>query len=78
GYGDTHQRGKDNFLRIMDALVEGGMPVDARARAAAVRSAREAALADPEGRGLEGSLAAQGIAPLPPKSKPLKFFRKAA
>ena len=78
GYGDTHQRGKDNFLRIMDTLVEGAMPADARARAAAVRSAREAALADPEGRGLEGSLAAHGIEPLPPKSKPLKFFRKAA
>ncbi len=78
GYGDTHQRGKDNFLRIMDTLVESGAPADAGARAAAVRSAREAALADPEGRGLEGSLAAHGIEPLPPKSKPLKFFRKAA
>jgi indolepyruvate ferredoxin oxidoreductase beta subunit len=78
GYGDTHQRGKDNFLRIMDTLVESGVLADAGARAAAVRSAREAALADPEGRGLEGSLAAHGIAPLPPKSKPLKFFRKAA
>jgi indolepyruvate ferredoxin oxidoreductase beta subunit len=78
GYGETQQRGKDGFLRIMDTLVEGGALADAGARAAAVRSAREAALADPEGRGLEGSLAAHGIAPLPPKAKPLKFFRKAA
>ncbi len=78
GYGDTHQRGKDNFLRIMDTLVEGGALADGVARAAAVRSAREAALTDPEGRGLEGSLAAHGIEPLPPKAKPLKFFRKAA
>ncbi|HUJ86165.1 MAG TPA: indolepyruvate oxidoreductase subunit beta family protein [Burkholderiales bacterium] len=78
GYGDTHQRGKENFLRIMDTLVEGGALADAEACAAAVRDAREAALADPEGRRLEGSLAAHGIAPLPPRAKPLKFFRKAA
>ncbi|HKI63286.1 MAG TPA: indolepyruvate oxidoreductase subunit beta family protein [Burkholderiales bacterium] len=78
GYGETHQRGKDNFLRIMDTLIEGGALADAAARAAAVREAREAALADPEGRGLEGSLAAHGIAPLPPKAKPLRFMRRAA
>lgn len=78
GYGETHRRGKDNFLRIMDTLVEGGALADAGARAAAVRNARAAALADPEGRGLEGSLAAHGIAPLPPKAKPMRFMRRAA
>ena len=78
GYGETHQRGKDNFVRIMDTLVEGGTFADAAARAAAIRAAREAALADPEGRSLEGSLAAHGIEPLPPKAKPLKFFRRPA
>ena len=77
GYGDTHQRGKDNFLRIMDTLIEGGALADAAARAAAVREARKAALADPEGRGLEGSLVAHGIAPLPPKAKPVRFMRRA-
>ncbi|MGA8052011.1 MAG: indolepyruvate oxidoreductase subunit beta family protein [Burkholderiales bacterium] len=76
GYGDTHQRGKANFLRIMDTLVEGGAVADATERAAAIRKAREAALADPEGRSLEGSLAAHGIAPLPPTAKPLQFFRR--
>ncbi|MGH8748438.1 MAG: DUF6537 domain-containing protein, partial [Burkholderiales bacterium] len=78
GYGDTQQRGKENFLRIMDTLVESGTLADAAARAAAIRAAREAALADPEGRGLEGSLAAHGIAPLPPKAKPIRFMRRAA
>jgi indolepyruvate ferredoxin oxidoreductase beta subunit len=78
GYGETHRRGKDNFLRIMDTLVETDAVAGAAARAAAIREAREAALADPEGRGLEGSLAGHGIAPLPPKAKPIKFVRKAA
>ena len=76
GYGDTHARGKGNFLRIMDTLVEGGVVADAAARGQAIRMAREAALADPEGRSLEGSLAAHGIAPLPPKAVPVQFFRR--
>jgi indolepyruvate ferredoxin oxidoreductase beta subunit len=48
GYGETHRRGKANFLAIVDALVEN--PPDARRReqAAAIRKAREAALADPK------------------------------
>ena len=78
GYGETHRRGKDNFLRIMDTLVETNAVAGAAARAAAIREAREAALADPEGRGLEGSLAGHGIAPMPPKAKPIKFVRRAA
>jgi indolepyruvate ferredoxin oxidoreductase, beta subunit len=77
GYGETHQRGKTNFLRIMDTLVEGGAVADAAERAVAIRKAREAALADPEGRGLEGSLAAHGVAPLPPKAHPMRFVRRA-
>lgn len=76
GYGDTHQRGNSRFLRIMDTLVAGKAPADDAARAAAIRQAREAALGDPEGRGLEQALAAQGIAPLPPKAKPIQFVRR--
>src|SRR5438128_10138712 len=76
GYGETHQRGKGNFLRILDTLVEGdAVPAD-RARTDAIRQAREAALADPEGRKLELSLETHGIAPLPPKPKPVKFMRR--
>ena len=56
GYGETHRRGKANFLAILDALVENPAAGDAAARAAAIRKAREAALADPEQKALEKTL----------------------
>jgi indolepyruvate ferredoxin oxidoreductase, beta subunit len=76
GYGETHKRGKRNFLRVLDTLVEGGAVPDAQARAQAIRTARDSALADPEGRALEGSLSAHGIAPLPPEAKPVRFMER--
>ena len=56
GYGETHRRGKGNFLAIVDALVENPATADAREQAAAIRKAREAALADPEGQALGKTL----------------------
>lgn len=60
GYGDTHRRGRTNFTRIFDTLVapalEGRTPADEAAQA--IRNAREAALADPDGTVLEQALAA--------------------
>jgi indolepyruvate ferredoxin oxidoreductase beta subunit len=56
GYGETHRRGKGNFLAIMDALVENPATADPAGQAAAIRKAREAALADPEGKALGGAL----------------------
>ncbi|MBI4290714.1 MAG: indolepyruvate oxidoreductase subunit beta family protein [Betaproteobacteria bacterium] len=76
GYGDTFARGRGNFVRILDTLVEGKPELGATERATAVRESREAALADPEGRTLEGSLKRRGIAPLPPKAKPLVFMKR--
>jgi indolepyruvate ferredoxin oxidoreductase beta subunit len=76
GYGDTNRRAKASFLRIFDTLVDGAAPADAQARAQAVRAAREGALADPEGRGLEATLALHGIAPLPPRPKIIQFMRR--
>lgn len=76
GYGETHARGKTSFLRILGTLIEGDVVADPAARAKAIRAARENALADPEGRKLEQSLETQGIAPLPPKPKPMKFVRQ--
>ena len=61
GYGDTHRRGLRNFNLIFARLVE--RPA---ADAAAIRRAREAALADPEGDALDRALGA--IAPAPPTS----------
>lgn len=79
GYGDTNRRGKANFLRIFDTLVDGDAVragTDAGARALALRAAREGALADPEGRGLETTLAQHGVAPLPPPAKIVQFMRR--
>ena len=56
GYGETHRRGKGNFLAIVDALVDNPPTADPREQAAAIRKARDAALADPEGQALGKSL----------------------
>ena len=56
GYGETHRRGLGNFLAIFDALVENPATADPAEQAAAIRKAREAALADPEGLALEQNL----------------------
>jgi len=56
GYGETHRRGKANFLAILDALVDNPPTAEAGAQAAAVRRAREAALADPEAKALSEQL----------------------
>jgi indolepyruvate ferredoxin oxidoreductase beta subunit len=56
GYGETHRRGKANFLAIVDALVENPPTSNPREQAVAIRKAREAALADPEGKALGTAL----------------------
>jgi indolepyruvate ferredoxin oxidoreductase beta subunit len=56
GYGETHRRGKGNFLAIADALIENPPTADPREQANAIRKAREAALADPEGKALGTTL----------------------
>ncbi|MDP6707441.1 MAG: indolepyruvate oxidoreductase subunit beta family protein [Alphaproteobacteria bacterium] len=61
GYGETHHRGRGNFDRILDGVARPGLAGGAKPRglAAAVRQAREAALADPEGRALDEAIAAE-------------------
>jgi indolepyruvate ferredoxin oxidoreductase beta subunit len=56
GYGETHRRGKGNFLAIADALIENPATADVREQAQAIRKARDAALADPEGKALGTAL----------------------
>ena len=56
GYGETHRRGRANFLAILDALVENPPTAEPLEQAKAIRKAREAALADPEGKALGGAL----------------------
>jgi len=56
GYGETHRRGKGNFLAIADALIDNPPTADAGEQARQIRKAREAALADPEGKALGTTL----------------------
>ena len=56
GYGETHRRGKANFLAIIDALVENPATTDISEQRKAIRTARDAALADPEGKALGTTL----------------------
>lgn len=58
GYGDTHARGRGNFVTILERVVEPAVsrPVDPAAARTAVLRAREAALADPEGDTLDRTL----------------------
>ncbi len=71
GYGETHRRGKAGFLAILEALVENPATADAREQAAAIRKAREAALADPEGKAL-GSTLGKPVVWLKPASQNVK------
>ena len=56
GYGDTHRRGRANFLAIMDALVEHPPTSSPEEQARSIRRSREAALADPEGKAIGKAL----------------------
>jgi indolepyruvate ferredoxin oxidoreductase beta subunit len=77
GYGDTNRRGKDNFNRIMQTLIEGRdlAGVDAVQLAAAVRTAREAALANPDEKHLDSKLAAFGVKPRPIREVSIHFVK---
>ncbi len=60
GYGDTHRRGKGNFVQIFDALIEG--KADTPGLAARIRAAGDAALADAEGKTLTAALTGNRLA----------------
>ena len=77
GYSDTNKRGKASFNRIFDHLVEGDLTLSDGERAKAIFTAREAALADPEGRGLEKTLGQHGIKALPPREQAIRFIKPA-
>ena len=53
GYGDTHERGVQNFERAMECLADCARTPDP---AASLRLLREAALADPEGGRLDAAI----------------------
>jgi len=73
GYGSTNERGKENLLHVLEHLAQGGAPAEA---AAAVRAAREAALAADAGKALDAALVQHGAPPRPLKAVPVRWVRK--
>lgn len=67
GYGSTNERGKENLLHIVDHLAGD---------AAAVRAAREAALADDAGTALDKALVANGAPARPVREQTLRFYKR--
>jgi indolepyruvate ferredoxin oxidoreductase beta subunit len=59
GYGETHRHGRDSFDRIMAKLVAPALTggSDAKGAAFTIALARDAALADPDGKTLGAALA---------------------
>lgn len=79
GYGETNARAHENMTRILDTLASGDavktFASDPHAHAEAIRSARDAALADPDGKALDRDIARHGAAPRPVVAKPMVFVR---
>ena len=74
GYGDTHDRGRENLLHILRHLARTkGIAAE---RAEAIRRAREAALSDEAGSGLDRVLAEFGAPPRPVKVQPIRWVRR--
>jgi len=78
GYGATNERGKRNLAHIVDHLADSGAFASATARAAAIRQAREAALADEGGKALDQALAAHGAPPRAVVAQPIRWMKRAA
>ncbi len=70
GYGATNARGKENLGHILDHLA-GNAALTTEQRRAAVRAAREAALADEGGKALDRTLVAHGAPPRPVRPQPV-------
>ena len=75
GYGATNQRGKANLAHILDHLATAD--AGAAARAAAIRDARTAALADEGGEALDAALVRHGAPPRPSVAQRINFVPRA-
>ncbi len=73
GYGATHERGRENLLHVLDHLAIAAPFASDEARAAAIRAAREAALADGSGESLDRALATHGAPPRPVRAQPIRW-----
>lgn len=75
GYGTTNERGKENLLHVLNHLMDIDFE-SARARAAAIRSARESAMSDDTGKALDQALANAGAPARPVKAQPVMWVKK--
>ena len=77
GYGDTHARGHENLARVLDTLTSDAAisRFTPASLTTALDSARDAALADPDGKALDRDIARHGALPRPIVAKPLVFVR---
>ena len=76
GYGATNERGKATLAHILAHVADGGEPP--AERAAAVRAARDAALADGSGAALDATLVRHGAPPRPVPIQPITWQRRPA
>ncbi|MBL8343491.1 MAG: indolepyruvate oxidoreductase subunit beta family protein [Rubrivivax sp.] len=79
GYGSTNERGKENLLHIVDHLapaVAGGMARSVAERCAAVRAARQAALADDAGHAFDAALVAHHAPVRAPREQAVRWFKR--
>ena len=78
GYGSTNERGKESLLHIIHHLAKPapGRERSAEDRAAAVRAARVAALADGAGKALDQTLQAHGAPPGGPREQTVGWYKR--
>ncbi|MEZ5738679.1 MAG: hypothetical protein R3E68_03895 [Burkholderiaceae bacterium] len=70
GYSDTHARGRQQFERLLERLIEAG-PVDDDERAAAIMAAIKAASADAAGLAFADAV---GLPRPEPVAQPIRFL----
>jgi len=75
GYGSTNERGKENLLHVLDHLLPAHTD-DPEALAALIRTVRESAIADDNGKELDRTLIAVGAAPRPVRAQPVIWMKK--
>jgi len=73
GYGATNERGKENLLHVLDHLAVASRFASDAERAAAIRAARVAALADESGVALDQALVRHGAPARPVKAQPIRW-----
>jgi len=76
GYGTTNERGKENLLHVLDHLAIASRFASDDERAAAIRAARIAALADESGLALDQALVRHGAPARPVKAQPIRWVTR--